>query len=163
MTVRINTQEELEALIDKNNIIIYDDLEINCDIHIIAHIKAYNIRAKNIKAWDINAWDIKARDIKAENINVYNINANGIEAYSVKARRDIKSTNIKVKGSIEACNIETFFDINAKRINATNIKACNIIYLISCIAIKSLKCKTIRGRRKNSLQACLDQPIEYIK
>jgi len=69
----INTQEELEALIDKNNIIIKDDLIIRCNININAHITARNIRAKNIRAWNIDAWDIKAWNINARNIKAWNI------------------------------------------------------------------------------------------
>jgi hypothetical protein len=95
MTVIINTQEELEALIDDdNNIIINDDLVIRCDIDIEANIKANNI----------DAFDIKADDIEAKNIRYYSF----------------------------------------------------------CIARKSLICRTIEGKRQNSLHACLDQPIEYI-
>jgi predicted acyltransferase (DUF342 family) len=95
MTVVINTQEELEALIDKNNIIIKDDLIINCNIDIKGNIKAHDIKANNIKAW--------------------------------------------------------------------NIKANDINYFASCIAYKSLKCKTIEGSRENAVHLCLDKPIEYIK
>jgi len=60
----INTQEELEALIDDdNNIVIDGNLEINCKIIIKANIKAGNIKARDIKAGNIEALDIKAWDI----------------------------------------------------------------------------------------------------
>ena len=72
MTVIIKTQEEFEALIDKNNnIIIGDHLVINCDIDIKANIEAGNIEARNIKAWNIDAFDIKAHNIMAEKIDYY--------------------------------------------------------------------------------------------
>jgi len=116
MTVIINKQEELEALIDKNNnIIIGDDLIIRCDIDIEANINAGNIEARNIKAHNIEAFYIKANDIKADDIDIDHINAH------------------------------------------------NISYDTFCIARKSLICETIEGRRENSIHACLNQPIEYIK
>jgi len=136
MTVIINKQEELEALIDKNNnIIIHDDLKINCDINIEANIDATNIDAFYIKAWDIDAKNIKADDIKAYDIEAYDIDAGDIKAW----------------------------DIIAGDIKANNIEANDIKYYAFCITYESLKCKTIKGERKNSLHACLDQPIEYIK
>jgi hypothetical protein len=64
--------------------------------------------------------------------------------------------------SIKADNINAN-DIKADYINAWNIDANDINYFAFCIAHQSLKCKTIEGSRENSLHACLDQPIEYIK
>lgn len=154
MTVIINKQEELEALIDKNNynnIVIEDDLIIKC----------------NIDAYNINVLNIKADTIKAENIN-----AEKIEAYNIKALSDIKvekcidiEANIEAQ-DIKACNIYAnnieACNIDAINIYANNIEAKNIIYGSFCIATKNLKCKKIKGKRRNSLHACLDQPIEYI-
>ena len=137
MTVIINRQEELEALIDKdNNIVIDDDLRINCDIDIAANIKALDIVAflVSVKANNINACYIGADNINAEDIEAHHINA------------DIEARNI-----------------TANNIIANNINAKIINYDAFCIVYESLKCKTIEGRRKNSLHACLDQPIEYIK
>jgi hypothetical protein len=79
--------------------------------------------------------NITVHNIKAFNIKTWNIYANDIKAH------DIKANNIK----------------------AWNIKANDINYFASCIAYKSLKCKTIEGSRKNAVHLCLDQPIEYIK
>ena len=147
MTVIIKTQEELEALVDhNNNIIIYDDLEINCNIKINANINAYNIKAYGninanyIKARDINVQDIKAWDIKADDIKADDIKAYDIKAYDIKA-----------------------YDIKAYYINAYYINAKNIRYYSFCIARKSLICETIEGRRQNAVHLCLDQPIQYIK
>jgi len=38
-----------------------------------------------------------------------------------------------------------------------------IDYYAFCIASESLICGIIEGRRENSIHACLDKPIEYIK
>ena len=94
MTVIINTQKELEALIDQNTIIIKDDLIIRCNININAHIKARNIKAKNIQAYNIKAYNIKANNINANDIEAHNITANDINAWDIKA------------GNIEADDID---------------------------------------------------------
>ena len=90
----INTQEELEALIDNNNnIIINDDLMLICNIEINANIKAENINAMDIEARDIIAEDINAVNIKAWDIEAENINAEDIEAWNIEAV-DINALNI---------------------------------------------------------------------
>jgi len=132
----INTQKELEELMENNNIFINDDLEIRCDICINANIKAWNIKAQNIKARNIKSWDIKAWNINAENINAEDINAG-----------DIKAGNI-----------------NARNINSWDIKAENISYYAICSAYKSIACKSIIGGRSNSKHFVLDGTItENIK
>lgn len=93
MTVIIKKQEELEALIRGGNIIINDDLVIECDINIEAHIKARNIKARNIKAMKIDAR--------------------------------------------------------------------NIFYYAVCYAYINIKCKSIKGGRKNSKHFCLDGKIVF--
>ena len=108
MTVIIKKQEELEALIRGGNIIINDNLVIECDINIEAHISAIDITAR-----DINAWNIKARNIDA-------------------------------------------FDIKAMKIDARNI-----FYYAVCYAYINIKCKSIKGRRKNSKHFCLDGKIVF--
>ena len=88
----INTQEELEALIDDNgDIVIDDDLTINCNIKIEA----------NIQAWDIKAADIEARDIKANDISYYAVcfAYKSIICRSIKGRRD-KSKHFVLDGTI---------------------------------------------------------------
>jgi hypothetical protein len=90
MTIIINTQKELEALINDNYdiIIINDNLEINCDIDIKANINAsFNIKARNIKANDIKAKDIQARNIEANDIDAWNIMSWDIKAYNINASR----------------------------------------------------------------------------
>ena len=136
----INTQEELEALIDDdNNIVIDGNLEINCKIIIKANIKAGNIKARDIKAWNINALNIKARNIKARNIKARDIEALDIKAGNIKAR-----------------------DIKAGNIEALDIEAWDISYYAVCFAYTSINCKSIKGRRANSKHFALDGEITII-
>ena len=133
----INTQKELEELIDSNNnIIINEALDIRCDICIDANINARNIDAGNINAGTINAWNIDARNIDAGNINAWNIKAGDINAWNIDAG-----------------------NINAGNINAWNIKAGNISYYAVCYAYESITCKSIIGRRENSKHFVLDGTI----
>ena len=104
-------------------------------IDIKANIIAMDITAENIKAWDITAGDINAIDIKA---------------------RDIKARDIKA-GDIKAG------DITAGDINAIDINAGNIFFYAICSAKRTLKCKTIKGIRKNAKYFCLDNEAEFIK
>ena len=94
----------------------------------------------DIKALDINAMDIKAFGIMSGNITAMDIDAMDINARDIDAR-----------------------DIKAQDIDAMNIKAGNITYYGVCIAYGSFKCKSIKGRRNNSIHKCLDQDIEFIK
>ena len=139
--ITINTQQELEALIDDNgNIVIEDDLKINCNIEINA----------NISAWNLNVWNLKARNINCFNINALDIDAGDIEA------RDIKAWNINAeKYFIKPLNIEAARDIYAMG----DIKADNISYYAACFAYNSIICKSIKGRRDNSKHFVLDGTI----
>jgi len=84
---------------------------------------------------NIDAWNINAWDIDAWNINAWDIDAWDINAW----------------------------DIDAWDILAGNINARNINYWAICIARNSFKCKSVKGRRENSIHKCLDQEIEFIK
>ena len=97
-------------------------------------IKA-NITAMDITTENINAWDINARDIKAMDITAENI----------------KSWDINAG------------DINAWDIKAENINAGDIFFYAICSAKRTLKCKTIKGIRKNTKYFCLDNEVEFIK
>lgn len=88
----------------------------------------------NINA-NINAFDIKAVDIKANDIIALNIKADYIKACDIKVR------------DIDACVID----------------AKSISYFAFCIAYESLRCKSIKGKRRNSFHKCLDTEIEFIK
>ena len=111
-------------------------LKINKDVTFECNI---DIDA-NIKAHNINANNIKAWNINAQNINAWNINAQNINAWNINAQ-----------------------NINAQNINAVDINAVDIKYYAFCIAYKTLKVKTIKGRRHNSFHKCLDNEIEYKK
>lgn len=54
-------------------------------------------------------------------------------------------------------------NINAYDISANNIDALDIKYWAVCIAYHSFKCKSVKGRRENSIHKCLDQEIEFVK
>lgn len=126
----------------------YIDLVVfNFSLGIKADIDCWNINAQNIKAWDI-----KANNISACNINSNNINASDINALDINAN-DIKAWDINVT-YINASNID------ARNINATDIDANDITYYAICFAYKNIKCKSIKGRRKNSKHFVLDGKLE---
>lgn len=89
----------------------------------------------NITAMDITSENIKALDIDARNINSWDINA-----WDIKAG-----------------------DINSRDINSRDIKAGDIFFYAICSAKRTLKCKTIKGKQKNSKCFCLDNEVEFIK
>ena len=93
---------------------------------------------------DVGA-NIIARNIIARNINAWNIDVLDIDAKNIDAK------------NIDANNIDAW-DINANNIDAGDIK-----YWAVCIARNSFKCKSVKGRRENSIHKCLDQEIEFIK
>jgi len=78
----------------------------------------------------VNAGDINAKDINAYDINAWDINAGNINAWDINA------------GSINAG------DINAGDINAGNINAGNILYFAFCCVYDSIKCLSIKAKRK---------------
>tara|TARA_R110000787_G_C13236689_1_gene427882 strand:+ start:100 stop:630 length:531 start_codon:yes stop_codon:yes gene_type:complete len=157
--MKITTQQELSSLIatadEFNTIVLNEDLEITFDCTIPCHIYTKNIKAYNIKASDIKASNIKASNIKASSIDASNIKAEDIKTWNINAD-DIDASDIKT-WNIKASNIK------ASNIDALNIDALNINYYAFCIAYRSLKCKSILGKRKNSFHKCLDQEIEIKK
>lgn len=86
-----------------------------------------------------------------------NIDACNIDAYNIKANY-IKASNI------DACNIDAYninaYDINAYDIKACDINALDISYYAICFAYKNIKCKSIKGRRKNARHFVLDGKLE---
>lgn len=77
--------------------------------------------------------------------------------------------DLVVKGSITAMNISAWDitaesvsagDITAGDISAWDITAGDISYYASCIAYGNIRCKSIRGRRKNSFHKALDGKVE---
>ena len=121
-----------------------------------------NIYAWNIEACNINAKDIKARDINAHDINAHDICTNRIIANDIYAR-NIDSLNIKSR-YINAVDINggdiVTGNIDAGNICAENIKAKRINYYAIFCAYENIKCKSIKGRRKNSKHFALDGKIE---
>ncbi len=91
------------------------------------------------------------------------------ESNTIVLKEDLKITlpncvipcNIKAE-NIVAGNIDTL-NIDAENIVARNIDAEKISYYAFCIAYHSFKCKSIEGRRENSIHKCLDQEIEFIE
>ena len=75
-------------------------------------------------------------DINASDINASDINARDINAWDINAS-----------------------DINARDINAIDINASDITYYAICLAYKTFKCYSIKGRRENAKHICLDNKI----
>jgi len=148
MTVTINKQEELEALMDNNSIIIKDNLIIKCDIDINAFITAYNIRAKNIKACTIEANTIKAKNIETNGFNTFDFGFS-IRAFKIRAR------NIKTSHDIKA------WDIIANSIKANAIFCAKIYYNKYCLAQDKFICSYVSGATKDA-HFCFNDDIKYI-
>ena len=140
MVKEFNSLEEIQKYYDettntyefKENGSYISLVRFNFDLEVCANIVACDIVACKIKAHDINANDIKAYDIDAGNIGACDINAS----------------------DIKACNIKAF------DINAWNIDACDISYWAVCVAYNNIKCKSIKGRRKNSKHFVFDGKLE---
>ena len=150
MVKQFDSLEEIQKYYDKNtNTYVFVENEeyievvvFDFDLNVEANIDAYDIEAGDINAWDINACNINANNIKVRDIKAINIDAWNINAYNIKAG-DI------ITGNISACNIE-----------AGDISANNISYHAICFAYDSIKCKSIKGRRKNSKHFVLDGKLE---
>lgn len=150
MVKQFDSLKEIQKYYDKNtNTYVFVENEeyievvvFDFDLNVEANIDAYDIEALDINAWDIKACNINADNIKVRNIEAININAWNIDAYNIKAG-DI------ITGNISACNIE-----------AGDISANGISYHAVCFAYDSIKCKSIKGRRKNSKHFVLDGKLE---
>jgi len=96
-----------------------------------------------------------------------------IEVHGSIAGKNGKRFNLTVKGNINAWDINALdinaldinawdinaLDINALDINALDINAGNISYYAVCFAHENIKCKSIKGRRKNAKHFTLDGKI----
>ena len=150
MVKQFDSLEEIQKYYDKNtNTYVFVENEeyievvvFDFDLNVEANIDAYDIEALDINAWNINACNINANNIKVRDVHAINIDAWNINAYNIKAG-DI------ITGDISACNIE-----------AGDISANNISYHAVCFAYDSIKCKSIKGRRKNSKHFVLDGKLE---
>jgi len=151
----IRDNEDLKSHIVNGVIKFEEDIKCDFNINVEADIYAWNINAINIDAWNINAKNIDARNIDALNIDAKNIDASNISALNIDAL-NIYASNI------DALNIDAK-NIDARNIYAWNINAWNIKYFAFCITTQSLKCETIKAKRKNALHECLDSQIEIIE
>lgn len=170
--ITINSLEEMEKYYNKR-INTYEfvkddkrlDVKFTFDLNINASICAKNLNAKRLIVINIDAWRINLRELKANNINAHDIKVDTINAHDMDARNvdvwSINANNIDVD-NIDANNIKVN-NIKAWDIKAHSINANNINYHACCFAYESFKCKSIKGRRKNSRHFCLDNEIEYIK
>lgn len=150
--LKINNLEEMKPYYNENtNTYEFIENGVPIDVHF-----TFSIDIKpNIKAGDINAENIIARNIESGNINAGDIISGNIIAWDIDAG-DIKAWNIVAER------------INARNIDAGDIKAGDIIsgdisFYAICSAQSTLKCKSIKGRRKNAKYFCLDNEVEFIK
>ena len=170
MIREFNSLEEVEKYYDtetntyifKENEEYIDLIVFDFDLNVDANIDAGNIIARDIGAYNINAWNINASDINARDINSWGINAWNINAGDIKDETLI-SNNIYAH-DIETNDINAFeikvHNISALDINAYDIKANKISYYGVCFAYNNIKCKSIKGRRKNSKHFVLDGKLE---
>ena len=145
MAREFNSLEEIQKYYDeKSNTYIFaeDGAYINSvvfkfNLDVEANINAWNIKALNIEARNIDACNINADDIRAKNIEACNIDAWDINADDINSR-----------------------DICVENIIAWNINAWHISYYAICVAYQNIKCKSIKGRRKNAKHFVLDGTLE---
>ena len=163
MIKEFNNLEEMGRYYDKDtNTYVFKengeciDIKFNFNLNVDASIKAWNITANDINVNDIKAYDIDAGNIETCDINASDIKACNIKAFDINAwnviANDIHALDIKVK------NIKAN-DIYAGNINAWNIDANDISYWALCFAY-NIKCKSIKGRRKNAKHFVLDGKLE---
>lgn len=97
---------------------------------------SFSVPANLRIAGNITALDITARNIDAWDIDAWDIDAENIDALNITA-----------------------WDIDTENITALDITARDISFYAFCFAYKSLKCKSIIGRRKNAKYGCLDSDV----
>ena len=81
--------------------------------------------------------------------------------FDLNIEADIDAKHIKA-WNIDAWNIDAW-DITAYDINAWDINTHNISYYAVCYAYNNIKCKSIKGRRKNAKHFVLDGKLEVEK
>lgn len=149
MSKEFNSLDEIQKYYDeKSNTYIfkedgrYIDIVLKFDLDVGANIDVGDIKARNIKAMNIDS-----RDIIGGDIDVINIKA-----------LDIKVGNIHAN-NIDACDIDAL-NIKAGNIEAVNIEALDVNYFAVCFAYNNIKCKSIKGSRKNAKHFVLDGKLE---
>lgn len=139
-----NSLEEIQKYYDKkrNTYIFEEDgnyfglVIFNFDLNVRANIRALNIIGRDIKALNITSLDIRCGDIDASDIVAGNISANNIKA------RDIDAFDIDAIDVIAR-------DMDVDDIKARNINARDINCYVVCNAIENIKCKSIKGGKKD--------------
>ena len=154
MVKEFNKLEEIQEYYDKpSNTYIFkvknsnryiDFIVFKFHLDIDANIDAFNIGADDIEVIE----DIKAGDINVKNIDACFIMANDIDAENIRALDIIATSDIRA------------IDITASDINAFDIKARDISYGAVCFAYNNIKCRSIKGRRKNAKHFVLDGKLE---
>ena len=105
---------------------------------------------------------------------IYEFTENGCYIAVVKFNFDLEVSANIVACDIIACKIKVHDiyandiktdeiianDIHAHSINAIDIKADDISYYGVCFAYNNIKCKSIKGRRKNAKHFVLDGKLE---
>lgn len=149
MTKEFNSLEEIQKYYDvKSNTYIfkednrYIDIVLNFGLDVEANIDVGDIKARNIRAMNIDSRDIIGGDIDVINIKALDIKAGNIHA-----------------NNIDACDIDAF-NIKAGNIEAVNIEALDVNYFAVCFAYNNIKCKSIKGSRKNAKHFVLDGKLE---
>lgn len=125
------------------------EVEANIDANIIEalDIKAWDINAYSVYASDMNVRDIIATEIKADNIYAFDVNVDWLIAKDVDVR-DAKIDNL-------VCD-----NLIVNNIIAKDISAGRINYWALCFAYRSIKCKSIHGRRENAVHIALDKGVK---
>ena len=139
-----NSLEEIQKYYDrKRNTYIFEEdgnyfglVIFSFDLKVRANIRALNIIGRDIEVLNIKALDIRCGDIDAVDIVAGNINANNIKARDIDAF-DIDALNVVAR------------DIDVDNIKARSICAKNINCYVVCDTIENIKCKSIKGGRKD--------------
>lgn len=139
MVKEFNSLEEIKKYYDKktNTYVFKENDEY---IYIINFGFNLDIES-NIDAWDIDADNIRARHISAQNIVADSINAEKISARNIDAFVIIAR------------------EISARNIDAFDIMAQNIIFEVTCIAEKDIKCASIVGQLEKSIYKSLNGDV----
>ena len=79
-----------------------------------------------------------------------------------EVEKDIKNGVLAITGDVKfecSISIEANIDISAGNISAGNISAGDILYYAVAFVYKSIRCKSIRGKRPNSHHFALDGEV----
>jgi hypothetical protein len=155
MTI-FSSQHEVDSFLnDDGDLVLFGDVQFNCDIKVQGAIEVVNLNAQDVMANSISANDISAFCIFCESMVARDVNALRISCELILTAQDIKVGHV-LTGSLHARRI------NADTILAEEINADEIVYDAVAIAFASFKCRSIAGQRKNAVHLCLDGNIEIL-